>query len=408
MDFGMGIDSLTLKPRNPTAVTADALKEVRGSGATQTVEFSLLKAETMQDFESTFSFGSDASVTYGLFHGSASFDFAEKHKFHSFSKYVVVSIKVTNTFKQIANPQLGKSGFDLLSNGHTERFQEEFGDSFVLGIQQGGVFFAVLEFTSESQEDFQSLSGALDIGVFGLFDASAEFSSAVRQFKGKTKLKVDSFQQGGTDSTVRIDIDGIIERATNFPGEVRNAAESYSVVLLDYKALDLPAPPNAIDFDNARLVLQRFYRLRNQIIQTLNDIEYIRANPQQFVNPERFPFRQAEDALTNALDTITASASQCVNNVKECKFVPVDIPVFTFPERVKVFATPPAPVKLPSVLGMDAQEANDVLTRLGLRVSLVTVPGPGGSDDIIAQNVPAGTPVFPGSEIVLTMRLSPE
>jgi hypothetical protein len=62
MDYGMGIDSLTMRPRNPNAVTVPGLKEVQGSGDTQTAEFSLVNAESIEDFESAFSFSADASA----------------------------------------------------------------------------------------------------------------------------------------------------------------------------------------------------------------------------------------------------------------------------------------------------------------------------------------------------------
>ena len=185
MDFGMGIDALTLRPRNTDAVLATTLKEVRGSGDTQTVEFALVNAQTMEDYESTFSFSADASVTYGMFSGSGAYQFAEKHKFHSYSHYLIVSIKVTNTFKQIDKPKLNPAtaGPALLANGDERRFKEQFGDSYVVGIQQGGVFFAILEFTSESQEDFESMAGNLDAGVIKTFSNHEEFSKGLSKFK---------------------------------------------------------------------------------------------------------------------------------------------------------------------------------------------------------------------------------
>jgi hypothetical protein len=84
MDFGMGIDSVTLRPRNPNAVAAPSLKTVRGSNDAQDVEFAFFNTETMENFENVFSFNSNMSATYGLFGGSASFEFGKSQKFHSF------------------------------------------------------------------------------------------------------------------------------------------------------------------------------------------------------------------------------------------------------------------------------------------------------------------------------------
>jgi hypothetical protein len=314
-----------------------------------------------------------------------------------------------NEFRQIPDPHLSEPANKLLRNGHTDRFREEFGDSFVLGIKQGGEYFAVLEFTSQTQEDLNSISAALEVGEFGLFSAAANFSSAVQRFKGQTSLKVNSFQRGGVDTTQTIDADGIIKKATQFPPEVKQSADNYLAFLQDYKTLDLPEGPNLIDVENARLVLARFFPIRNALVRKLNDIDYILANPDQFESVEQFDLARMESDVTNALNDLTQNASDCVNNPGECRFKPLTLnPAgLALPKRKQ--SSPVAPPPPPPPVGTftipdwhTTAEVDDLGGTLNLViVGQVDHTQPEGV--ILSISPPAGTTVPITSDITITV-----
>jgi hypothetical protein len=394
MAFGMGLQSLQLKARGD-AVIGD--EPTPASGA-QTVQFALLKIETYDDYQRAFGFDADASASYGLFHGSAKFNFAEQHSYTSFSRYLVASITVTNEFQQLANPKLSQSANALLAAGKTDRFYEEFGDSFILGITTGGAFYAVLEFTSESQADLHSISGALDVGEYGLFSGQAEFSSAVQRFKGQTSLKVNSLQLGGMDTTQAVNVDDIIAKAAGFAPEVRQAAIKFTAFLQDYKALDLPDGPNPVDIENARLVLQNSTPLRNQLVQKLNEIEYIQIHPEQFVIPENFDLVSLQNQVNAALREIT------------CQFPDVAIPAILLPLRKDGTPAPVvAQVQVPDLLSFPASIpgfAHNKLTQLGLEFTdsgplQITQDGKFLNGSVIGTQPLAGTMVDVGSVVML-------
>jgi hypothetical protein len=406
MNFGLGVATLQLKARG-TGVMGSSPVTVQG-GNSQTVQFSLLKVDSYEDYQSAFNFDAEASVIYGLFHASAKFKFAENHKYHSYSKYLVASIIVMNEFRQIPDPQLSEPAKELIRNGHTERFREEFGDSFVLGIKQGGEYYAVLEFTSETQEDLSSISAALEVGEFGLFSAAASFSSAVQRFKGQTSLKVNSFQRGGVDTTQTIDADGIIRKATQFPPEVKQSADNYLAFLQDYQALDLPEGPNLIDVENARLVLARFFPIRNALVRKLNDIDYILANPDQFENVEQFDLAQMESDVTNTLNDLTQNASECVNNPGDCRFKPLTLnPAgLALPKRKQSSPSPVAPPPPVDTFTIPDWHTTAEVDDLGGTLNLVIV----GQVDhaqpegvILSISPPAGTTVPITSNITITV-----
>ena len=52
---------------------------------------------------------------------------------------------------------LTDSAKNLLQNGQSTRFHEQFGDYFVQGIKTGGSYYVVLEFTSRSSEEQRNI-----------------------------------------------------------------------------------------------------------------------------------------------------------------------------------------------------------------------------------------------------------
>ena len=409
MAFGKGVDSLQLKVRG-TGVTFSAPDSVSGGGG-QTVQFFLRKIETYEDFQSAFDFEADASATYGLFHGSAKFNYAEQHNFKSFSRYLVASVIVTNAFRQIGDIQLTQSARDLITNGQIPRFQEEFGDTFVLGITAGGAYYAVLEFTCKSEQDLQDISTQLDIGEYGLFTGAAHFTSRMQDFKGQTSLKIDSFQLGGTDTTQSVSVDDIIAKATHFPPEVRQVAVSLTAFLQDYKTLDLPPGPNLIDVENAREVLQDYLVLRNQLVQKLNEIEYIQQFPDRFVNPDSNSLAQMHSQVAQLLNQVTQGASSCANKIMDCQFTTISIPTISLPPlKPGGQIQPPVLIRVPDLSGLSVNDAHTILQRLGLQFTdvpdeFISVSNPSimfTLTKVADQDPPAGTMVAPNSTITLT------
>jgi hypothetical protein len=336
MDFGMGVDVLRMEPRG-TGVVGSAPAEVGGGGGQQ-VEFRIMKVDTIEKYQEAFTVNVQASVNYGLFHGSASFDFAQSQKFSRFSNYLLASVRVINPFRQMHDIKITDSARKLLENGKTDRFREQFGDRFVQGIQTGGSFYSLLEFTSESDEDQRKMAATIDVGMV-VWNAKGKFQEEMQKFQESKNLSVYSFQQGGADTTQVINVDGIIEKASKFPMDVRNVAVPQVVFLQDYKILDLPPGPNFIDIENANDVLKKYYSTRNALLQKLNDIDYILLHDDQFVSPNREALVKGRTEVASALDNITSCASKCADYVKDCKFNTIAMPSVPLPDRKpQVFA----------------------------------------------------------------------
>jgi hypothetical protein len=337
MDFGKGVDTLELTPRGIGVADANGAQPAAVSGGGgDTIVFRLQRTESVEDLYSALNLNTSVAAVFGLFGGDATFDFAESQRFHSFSQFAVASITVTKAFKKIPRPQLdpASDAAELVSNGQKERFREEFGDMFVLGARMGGAYFAVFEFTAQSEQDAQNVSASLDAGEFGVFATSDNFSLAISKFKGSSSLKIQAFQTGGNKEAQETNIDAVIKKATNFAAELGDQGVPFLAVLQDYASLKLPAPPNFVDIQAAADVLANYATLRNDIIGKINDVEYIQLHPQQFLDVDKYDLQGTLTALTNALNQLKKNASDCVNAPKDAKLPDITIPPVKLPSRV--------------------------------------------------------------------------
>jgi hypothetical protein len=325
------------------------------------------RATSMEDFQNSLDLSVGASASYGLFNASAKFNYSESQKFHSFSDYVIVRVVVENPLYMIHGIKPTRPAEDLVRNGQTEQFQQQFGNTFVLGIKTGGAYYAVLEFVTQSKEEQRRVGAALSFSYL-TFSGSAEFSTSLQSTVSGTKTQISSFQMGGsgTGSKVSVTVEDIINKATNFPNEVKDAGVPIKAFIQDYTTLDFPNPPNPLDLENRALVLTQFYRLRNTYVNKLNDIRYItQEHPEQFEDVDSYNLPVWQEKIQGWLDSITESASKCANVIHECKFVTPTADIISLPPRKAVTTPPPPPPSpllnvvfntRPGVGGNEAQE----------------------------------------------------
>jgi len=339
MDLGTGINTLELMPRGigvHDANRSPPATRVPGGGGDITI-FQLQHPTFIEGFYSALDLSLDFSAAFRLFGGNATFKFAENQKFNSFSQFLIASVTVTKAFKEIPEPQLDPVGRDLLANGDENRFLQEFGDMFVLGDRMGGLYYAVLEFTTTSKEDSEELSQSLDAIDFGGSRRPDKFSQSLSNLKGIFSSRANQlqvFQSGASGQSLETSIDGIINKAQNFASELGDNVVPISAVLRDYASLELPKPPNFTGVQAAAEVLLNYAVLRNEIVQKINDVEYIQLHPEQFIDAAKFDLRGMLQQLTQAMNQLRNNASTCVGSVKDCKFVDVTLPNITLPSRV--------------------------------------------------------------------------
>jgi hypothetical protein len=268
MNYGDGFDTLSLQPRG-TAITFFGSPSPISDAGGQAITFSLQRVSNLEDFQQALDIKVDVSVSYGLFSASATLEFAKSVQFHSFSDYIVAKVSVENPLRQIQDPDIKvkPSAATLITSGHPSEFRNAFGDFFVKGIQTGGAYYGVLEFTGQSQMEQKTIKSKLDAGAFGLFSAHAQFSESISSLKEVAGLRVFNHQLGGDQVEQPRDVDKIIERASKFPAEVLHSGIPVQAFIIDYKSLNLP-PINVPHVENAKQVLSFF--LIHKMISALN------------------------------------------------------------------------------------------------------------------------------------------
>ena len=79
----------------------------------QIIRFSLLRINSLQDFQHALGIDVDVSVSYAFFKGSGSFEFSEEQKFHSDSEYLVAKVTVENPMHLIRDVKVNRQCFAI-------------------------------------------------------------------------------------------------------------------------------------------------------------------------------------------------------------------------------------------------------------------------------------------------------
>ncbi len=313
MDFGVGIDTPSADARN-ACVLGDPSDIHDAAG--DTVTFEMTEVTSIEDIQSALGISASASAGVGLFSASAKMNYTESCHFHSSSVFLMVSINVLQAFTSIKAPTIDPTAAALLSQGDTSNFQDQFGEMFVRGLVTGGQFFGVIEVSTSSQTDQESLSVSLS-GSYGLFNASGSVSQSFNKAIENRSVKVSCFIQGGQTSPIPTSVEDMVAAARAWPGTLAGKGVPYSALLDSYSILALPNPPNYIDLQHQKDVLQECATLRNQDWFLMNEIDFITTHPSEFVPPVDIPgLMTYRNALAHDLNVIAAAASVALNERK--------------------------------------------------------------------------------------------
>lgn len=377
MSPGLGFNSSNSDIRGQ-AVTVTPLQSAGGNG--QTIFFSCHKTESVDDVFSQVGLSVDASASVGLFGGTDKFTFVHDSNLHSYSVFMVVSISVSNPTEHMLGEELLKEAADLLSSGTEEdnqRFLATFGDLYIKGVESGGEYFAIIEVHTTDQTDQNSISNSLNLAGFfgdGGVDLQSKFSSKFIEATSNRTLDITSYQRGGLGEGTKQQVTpgALLDKALNFANEIRDHPTPYRAELQDYISLNPPKPPNTIDIQNAKDVLQQLATDRNILLQFINDVTFILSNPDQFaahapgidLNALANQARETENAIKQA-------ASTCMDDVRACKLIPINLPDRSvLPQRKQGVKK----VTVPSVVGKVAEDAQTILATLGLQSSSELTP----------------------------------
>lgn len=358
MDFGAGVD-LGGQLFGDAVLRTTPTEIVDTGGKTADIFLTLVESQEEQD--SALQLSTSVSASYGLFGGSGKFDLSQEMHVHDFALSLVIRATVLDTFTQLRDVQFGKEATDQLANGLEDRFREQFGDMFVRGIQTGGEFVAILQIEGHDENDQSSMRSDLEAsGVLGgvALSTSDSFSTHVSHATSGRKTKLRHFQVGG-NPVASIDPGEMVKHALTFADEVKaGQKEAFQALLLSYKTVDSPKPPNFIDLENARETIETLMQMRRDALTRLTAFNFVVAHPEQFEIPPTMVLSAIVGRFETAVAKLTSAASRCVNSPKEApealtSVAGLDIPTDALPNRRPAPPPPPPPPPAPTVVVAD-------------------------------------------------------
>jgi hypothetical protein len=346
MGLGSGVDIGGHIFGDPVVRTT-AVSDTHG----QATDIFLTLVESQEDQDSALNLSVEASAAFGLFGGSAKFNLSQQMHVHRFAITLVIRATVFNSFSQMRDVQLTNSASELLKNGQTDRFREEFGDMFVRGLRTGGEFCAVLQIVGHDEADQSAIKAEFRAGgILGAVAASTEdsFSNIVRKVTSGRETRLRHIQLGGVQ-TASLDPEQMAAHALSFAGGLNDTnSVAFAALIVPYTTIDLPTPPNFIDVQTAKDVLAILMQKRTDALSRLTAFNFVLGHPEQFVIPPTMDLNGIIGRFEIALSALSTAASRCVNKPLEAEAALVsvaklDIPTDEFPTR-NAGAPPPPPL----------------------------------------------------------------
>ena len=341
-DYGVGIDSLGGAIRGDAVERSEPTLVPYAGGQEATFDYN--QVESTYSLETSMGISASVSGRYGLAKASAKMQFSEESAFNQYSLFLVVKAQAANGFRQMRDVRLRPEARDLLANGLTDRFREQYGDEFVRGFKTGGEFFTIFEISTTTEEEKQAFSAKLRASfqaAVGGVKAKVSIEQAMAEVSESTEIRISTFQQGG-DTTALTSPAEIVTKAREFarsvPVDSPNAFP-YEVGLVDYKSLDLPEGPNWVDLQNQKEALEHAAVLRADAKTYLNNLRYIIANPEQFELEDSHvdQINEGLRVLSQGLTDLGRAASRCASRPQECPMPELPIPAIALkpPPRKK-------------------------------------------------------------------------
>ena len=322
-DYGIGADLASGSPMNTVvAPNADAVADAGGA----TVGFEISRIHTTSELESKLGINVEASYGCGSFGAGISgrFNFAREAKIQSSSLFMAITANVELAFNSIDNPTLTDEAADVVNR--PDVFSARYGNMFVRGIGRGGLFVAVMRIDTSTSNESQSISAELE-GSYGLFsaEASVKLDKIQRDYRSEIAIKV--YREGGPIDLAIHDIQDpsqLLEMLrkwlTSFQENPGANAKPYYVTLAPTTIANGPIPPNQVELQHAQDIIMLCARNRSRLLDRLNLMDYIIANPSRFDFPPEVTLAdiaKASNGYQQDLDLIARTASRAINDPKK-------------------------------------------------------------------------------------------
>ena len=306
-DAGIGVVRATGEPRSKSikGVADGVTLTPGGSGLTL-----ITRIESTQDLENEL--GINVSASYGTalspWKAKEKFEFSKKCQLHTYSLAIVIHSLQKLGFIQIDELELIDDAKMLASN-NSDGFVEQYGDSFIRGIDRGGQLFVMIRLDTSTQQTHQTIKNTLD-GSVGAFSAEAmvTLTESVKKTGAKTTILI--YNEGGSAAPASLATpDQVASVLKPWLDSLMLNAAPYSVTLAPYTIVSGFDPPQAVELQHKQDVLKRCGEARYYALDGLNSIEYILKNVDDFTGVDTSVLGSARAGFAIDLDVIAQAAA---------------------------------------------------------------------------------------------------
>ncbi|PLX66214.1 MAG: hypothetical protein C0603_12460 [Denitrovibrio sp.] len=219
--LGTGYNSVKDAASQIKCITYDAPKTFDGGSISSVGQFATnynyIKSESTTDISSSMNVSIGATVNYGMFSGSASGDVLSSTEKSSHDLYVYVYIDVTGPSASITNVALTQEFKDKAS---ATDVYEICGDYYAGTITTGGRLHAILQFSSTSESEKQTIKSDVTAAMEGIGSLSSSSTSALSSVATQYSATISSFATGCEAYIVGNDMDSFQAAVDAFPQKV--------------------------------------------------------------------------------------------------------------------------------------------------------------------------------------------
>ncbi|OCK84939.1 hypothetical protein K432DRAFT_413635 [Lepidopterella palustris CBS 459.81] len=207
----------------------------------QSVTYSTRAIENVSDIMDALNISTSMSIKYGTIHGNGNASFVNETKVLDSELNYVVSVVVNND----AQAESQDMEFEPIPGLKLERFTEVYGDSFISGFMEGGVFNAVISVKLNDKSKLKAVKQSVDIQLAvgpptleagGQESTDKEHNEAMKD----TEITISVNWIGGGEikkPTVPWTLENVVAVANAFPSMVARNSARTSAILSRYSSL---------------------------------------------------------------------------------------------------------------------------------------------------------------------------
>jgi len=356
MVIGHGWDpSLNLQRRQ--VIDADTTEETM-TGTGQVIRFELSVKESVDEVLNTLDLSADASYFSAGFSAGISAEYLKSQKTSRLYTYVLATVKVQNPPRNLTNIALLAQTHSDALNMPPDDFYRTYGTHVLTGIVSGGFFAGVIEIETSSAERREALKAAANFSGWG-GEADVSIAQQINEITRDIAKTVRIFQSGG-DGVMETSIDGMINKAVNFPLGVREHVVPIQAIVTEVHALiSLPRPPDdlevmkrAADYRTMGQSLLKAREIQDDLIIAMEKYDQVTALGEEVLvyqssKPSFSAYKESFEDTRLYISSLTDNAARCKNGEVYQLPAPINVSV-----KLPTSVRSPMPIIAPGTIVM--------------------------------------------------------